>query len=196
LRTRLRGQRARGRPNSFYIVRLLLGIAEAVFFPGVTYFLAAWFPAQYLTRMLAWFLVAIPVSSVIGGPVCGALLQLNGALGIAGWKWLFIAVSLPCIIIGIMLLFVLTDAPLKAIWLSPPEREAMTAMLATEGRERPKSSLWEAVKDARVLILAAIQFCFTLGSYCIGIWLPLIIGSHHLSTLSVGFVSAIPYVFA
>ncbi len=77
-------------PNSFYLVRFLLGVAEAGFFPGVTYFLAAWFPAQYRTRMLAWFVLGIPLSSVIGGPICGALLQLNGVLGLAGWKWLFL----------------------------------------------------------------------------------------------------------
>src|SRR5450631_3571581 len=76
-------------PDSFYAARLLLGIAEAGFFPGVTFFLAAWFPAQYRTRMLAWFLVGIPASSLIGGPVCGMLLQMNGIWGLAGWQWLF-----------------------------------------------------------------------------------------------------------
>jgi MFS family permease len=84
-------------PNSFYALRLLLGIAEAGFFPGVTFFLAAWFPAQYRTRMLAWFLIGIPASSLVGGPVCGMLLQMDGIWGLAGWQWLFILVSLPCV---------------------------------------------------------------------------------------------------
>jgi MFS family permease len=84
-------------PNSFYAVRFVLGIAEAGFFPGVTFFLAAWFPIQYRTRMLAWFLIGIPASSLVGGPVCGMLLQMDGIWGLAGWQWLFILVSLPCI---------------------------------------------------------------------------------------------------
>ena len=183
-------------PNSFYGVRFVLGIAEAGFFPGVTYFLAAWFPAQYRTRMLAWFLLGIPASSMIGGPVCGFLLELNGVGGIAGWKWLFIAVSLPCVLLGGLILFTLADRPQEASWLTQPERDAMDAMLRDEVRERPKHSLWAAIADPRVLILAAIQFGFTLGSYGIGIWLPLIIQTHHLPTLTIGFVSAVPYLFA
>src|SRR6202048_4591447 len=101
-------------PNSFYAVRLALGIAEAGFFPGVTFFLAAWFPAQYRTRMLAWFLVGIPASSLIGGPVCGLLLQMNGIWGRAGCNWLFTAASLPCIPLGFLTLRLLADRPATA----------------------------------------------------------------------------------
>ena len=183
-------------PDSFYCVRFVLGIAEAGFFPGVTYFLAAWFPAQYRTRMLAWFLLGIPASSLVGGPICGLLLELNGVWGIAGWKWLFLAVSLPCVLLGGLILFTLADRPQEAPWLTQPERDAMDAMLRDEVRERPKHSLWAAIADPRVLILAAIQFGFTLGSYGIGIWLPLIIQTHHLPTLTIGFVAAVPYIFA
>jgi ACS family tartrate transporter-like MFS transporter len=183
-------------PNTFYAVRMLLGIAEAGFFPGVAFFIAAWFPAKYRTQMLAWFMLGIPVSSLVGGPICGLLLELNGVLGIAGWKWLFLVVSLPCVLLGIMILFVLADTPQEASWLSQPERDAMDALLRDEVRERPKSSLWAAMADTRVLILAGVQFGFTLGSYGIGIWLPLIVQEHHLSSLLIGFVSAIPYLFA
>ncbi len=98
-------------PNSFYGLRLLLGITEAGFFPGVTFFLAAWFPAQYRTRMLAWFLVGIPLSSLVGGPVCGMLLQMDGIWGLAGWQWLFLLVSLPCIPLGLLTLRLLADHP-------------------------------------------------------------------------------------
>src|SRR6266853_1335715 len=96
-------------PNSLYAIRSILGIAEAGFFPGVTFFLAAWFPAQFRTRMLAWFLIGIPASSLVGGPVCGMLLQMDGILGLAGWQWLFIMVSLPATIIGFVVLRVLSD---------------------------------------------------------------------------------------
>lgn len=183
-------------PSSFYAVRLLLGVAEAGFFPGVTFFIAAWFPAQYRTRMLAWFLLGIPVSSLVGGPVCGLLLEMDGILGLAGWKWLFLVVSLPCVLLGGLVLQTLADRPQDASWLTQPERDAMDAMLASEVRERPASSLWSAVADKRVLVLAGVQFGFTLGSYGIGIWLPLMVKEHHLSNLAIGFISAVPYLFA
>ena len=183
-------------PNSFYAARLLLGIAEAGFFPGVTFFLAAWFPAQYRTRMLAWFLVGIPASSLVGAPVCGMLLQMNGIWGLAGWQWLFIVVSLPCIPLGLLTLRLLADRPQTASWLTPNERDVLDNVLASEVRERPHSSLLAALKDTRVLILAGIQFGFTLGSYGIGIWLPLILKEYHLTNFAIGWIAAIPYVFA
>jgi len=183
-------------PNSFYGLRLLLGIAEAGFFPGVTFFLAAWFPTQYRTRMLAWFLIGIPASSLIGGPVCGMLLQMDGIWGLAGWQWLFLLVSLPCIPLGLLTLRLLADHPDTAAWLTSDERDALNHTLASEVRERPHASLWGALKDTRVLICAAIQFGFTLGSYGIGIWLPLILKEYHLSTLAIGWIAAIPYLFA
>jgi MFS transporter, ACS family, tartrate transporter len=183
-------------PNSFYGLRLLLGIAEAGFFPGVTFFLAAWFPTQYRTRMLAWFLIGIPASSLIGGPVCGMLLQMDGIWGLAGWQWLFLLVSLPCIPMGLLTLRLLADHPDTAAWLTSDERDELNHTLASEVRERPHASLWGALKDTRVLICAAIQFGFTLGSYGIGIWLPLILKEYHLSTLAIGWIAAIPYLFA
>jgi ACS family tartrate transporter-like MFS transporter len=183
-------------PNSFYGVRFLLGIAEAGFFPGVTYFLAAWFPTQYRTRMLAWFLVGIPASSLVGGPVCGLLLGMDGIWGLAGWQWLFLLVSLPCIPLGFLTLRLLADNPKSATWLTTDERNALQNVLSSEVRERPHSSLLAALKDTRVLILAAIQFGFTLGSYGIGIWLPLMLKEFHLTTIAIGWTSAIPYLFA
>src|SRR5271168_143311 len=183
-------------PNSFYGLRLLLGIAEAGFFPGVTFFPAAWFPAQYRTRMLAWFLVGIPASSLVGGPVCGMLLQMDGIWGLAGWQWLFLLVSLPCVPLGFLTLNLLADRPQAASWLTAEERDALDGVLASEVRERPHTSLWAALKDSRVLICAAIQFGFTLGSYGIGIWLPLMLKEYHLSNLAIGWTTAIPYLFA
>src|ERR1700720_4894374 len=116
-------------PNSFYAARLLLGIAEAGFFPGVTFFLAAWFPTQYRTRMLAWFLIGIPASSLVGGPVCGMLLQMDGIWGLAGWQWLFLLVSLPCIPLGLLTLRLLSDRPDSAGWLTQDERDALQHVL-------------------------------------------------------------------
>src|ERR1700733_11081407 len=145
-------------PNSFYGLRFLLGVMEAGFFPGVTFFLAAWFPTQYRTRMLAWFLVGIPLSSLVGSPVCGLLLQMDGIWGLAGWQWLFLLVSLPCIPLGLLTLRMLSDRPQAATWLSPDERNALDEVLAGEVRERPPSSLLAGLKNSRVLICAATQF--------------------------------------
>ena len=183
-------------PNTFYLVRLVLGAAEAGFFPGITFFLAAWFPAHYRARVLAWFLVGIPVSSLIGGPISGLLLQMDGLSGLAGWQWMFIIEGLPASIIGFVILIMLSDRPEEAAWLSAEERTAMVTMLAEEQRDRARHSLWSALRDVRVLILTGIQFGYTLGSYGIGIWLPQILKTHGLSNVAVGFVSAVPYLFA
>src|SRR5450631_4186627 len=134
-------------PNSFYALRLLLGIAEAGFFPGVTFFLAGWFPVQFRTRMLAWFLIGIPLSSLVGSPICGLLLQMEGIWGLAGWQWLFLLVSLPCIPLGLVTLRLLADRPQTAAWLTPEERDVLDGVLASEVRERPHASLLAALTD-------------------------------------------------
>ena len=183
-------------PNSFYGLRLLLGIMEAGFFPGVTFFLAAWFPVQYRTRMLAWFLVGIPLSSLIGTPVCSMLLEMDGIWGLAGWQWMFLLVSLPCVPLGFLTLALLADRPRTASWLTREERDVLDGVLASEVRERPHASLLAALKDPRVLICTAVQFGFTLGSYGIGIWLPLMLKEFHLSNAAIGWIAGIPYLFA
>jgi MFS transporter, ACS family, tartrate transporter len=181
---------------SFYIMRFLLGVAEAGFFPGIAYYLAAWFPAQWRARILAGFLVGIPFSTVIGAPVSGLLLELDGLWGLAGWKWLFILEGLPAVIFGVVVARVLADRPEDASWLSPEEKAALTTLLAAEPRERVRTDTWAAIKDARVLICAAIQFGFTLGSYGILFWLPQIIKAGGASNLMVSVLTAIPYLFA
>jgi MFS transporter, ACS family, tartrate transporter len=182
--------------KSYYLARFALGVAEAGFFPGVAYYFAAWFPTQYRTRMLAWFLVAIPLSSVVGGPISGLLLELDGMLGLRGWQWLFIAEGIPAVVLGFVVLRVLADRPEDAAWLSPKERETLEGMLDAEHRERPKSSLVTALSDIRVIMLAVVQFGFTLGSYGVGIFLPQIIKTSGLSNIIVSYLSAIPYIFA
>lgn len=183
-------------PTSFYVLRLLLGIAEAGFFPGVTFLLACWFPAQYRTRVLAFFMLGVPLSSVIGGPLSGYLLQLNGLMGLAGWQWMYIVEGVPAALIGLLVLAYLRDHPKDADWLTEEEREELIVMLEEEPRHQPKKALFAALKDPRVLLLAAIQFGFVLGSYGIGIWLPLILKGHGFSTVTVGFLSTIPYIAA
>src|SRR6185295_3885317 len=137
-------------PQSWYVLRLLLGIAEAGFFPGITFYLATWFPAEYRARMLAWFLVAIPASTVIGGPVSGLVLGMDGVAGLAGWQWLFIIEGLPATLMGIAALWVLPDGPDDADSLTADERRLVRERIAGERRERETQHLWSALKDPRV----------------------------------------------
>ncbi len=181
---------------SFYLMRFLLGVAEAGFFPGVAFYLALWFPAQYRARILAGFLVAIPFSTVIGAPLSGLLLELDGILGLAGWKWLLIIEGIPAVVFGFVVAAMLADRPEAAWWLEPQERETLGGMLAVEQRERVRINILDAIMDPRVVVCALVQFGFTLGSYGILFWLPQIIKASGQSNLMVSVLTAIPYAFA
>jgi ACS family tartrate transporter-like MFS transporter len=183
-------------PWSFYLLRFLLGAGEAGFFPGVAFFLGHWFPAEYRTRVIAWFMVAIPISSVIGGALSGALLQMDGILGLAGWKWLFLLEGLPVAVLGLVVLAVLTERPEEATWLTDDEKQLIRERVRGEVRHGEVRQLLPALKDPRVLILGAVQFGFLVGSYGVGIWLPQIIKIGRLSDLQVGFVTSGVYAVA
>lgn len=177
-------------PYSFYLLRFLLGAAEAGFFPGVAFYLGTWFPAEYRTRMVAWFMVAIPVSSVVGGPMSGLLLQMDGLAGLAGWKWLFLFEGLPVVLLGFALLRLLADRPEQAAWLSAAEQQLVHDRIRSERRERELRRLAPALRDMRVLILAGVQFGFLVGSYGVTLFLPQILKAGNLSDLQVGFVTS------
>lgn len=183
-------------PYSLSLSRLVLGAAEAGFFPGVLMYLSTWFPSRYRTRIFAWFLLGIPLSSVVGGPAAGLLLGLNGYLHLAGWQWIYIAEGVPAIVLGILTWCLLVDHPRDAKWLTAEERRALLEALANEPRSGVQHDLAAALKDARVLILTVIQFGFTLGTYGIGIWLPLILKQHHLTNIRIGLLSVPPYLAA
>jgi ACS family tartrate transporter-like MFS transporter len=181
---------------SFYLLRFLLGAAEAGFFPGVAFYLGHWFPAEYRTRVVAWFMVAIPISSVVGGAMSGALLQMNGILGLAGWKWLFILEGLPVCVLGFAVLGVLTERPEDATWLTEAERALVRDRVKSESKHNEVRKLLPALKDVRVLILAVVQFGFLVGSYGVGLFLPQIVKLGHLTDLEVGFVTSGVYAVA
>lgn len=183
-------------PTSFYGLRLLLGAAEAGFFPGVAFYLATWFPGEYRTRIIAWFMVAIPISSVIGGPLSGWLLGLDGALGVSGWQWLFLVEGLPAAIVGVVLLLTLPDRPEDAAWLTDDERRIVRERLEAERRPKEVKDLWAAIRDPRVQILAGVQFGFLVGSYGIGLFLPQILDTGKLTDLEIGFVTSASYAVA
>jgi len=146
--------------------------------------------------MLAWFLVGIPASTVVGGPVSGLLLQMDGVGGLAGWKWLFIIEGIPAVLLGIAAFWVLPDGPEDATFLTEDERRLVRARIASERREKEQRHLLPALKDPRVLILALAQFGFTAGSYGVGIWLPQILKTAQLSNLEIGFITGGCYVVA
>jgi MFS transporter, ACS family, tartrate transporter len=183
-------------PKSWYVLRFVLGTAEAGFFPGVAFYVSSWFPKEYRTRMLAWFLVAIPASVVFGGPVSGILLGMDGIGGLAGWKWLFLLEGVPTVLLGIVFPWVLANRPEEARWLTAEEQRVVVERIQSEKREREMRHLLPALKDARVLLLAGIFFGFTVGSYGIGIWLPQIVKGQQLSNMTVGFITAGCYALA
>jgi len=182
-------------PRSYSLLRLIVGAAEAGFFPGVVYYLSMWFPVQHRTRILAWFLVAVPISAVVGSPISALILQMNGFLGLTGWQWIFIIEGLPSCLCGLLTLVLLADEPKDASWLTAEERDAILAILDQERREREKRNFLPALKDIRVLMLTAILFFYTIGILGIGVWLPLILKSHGgLTNLQIGFLSSVPYI--
>ncbi len=183
-------------PLSLYVLRFLLGVAEAGFFPGVAFYLGTWFPSAYRTRMIAWFMVAVPISSVVAGPTSGELLRMDGIWGLSGWKWLFLLEGLPVVVLGVVALKVLADRPEQAAWLTDAERVIVRDRIGGERREREVRHLGAALKDVRVLILAGVQFGFLVGSYGVGLFLPQILKLGNLSDREVGYLSSGAYVVA
>ena len=143
-----------GNENAFYGVRILLGAAEAGFFPGIIFYLTLWFPAVYRARIVGYFMAAIPLSSVIGAPVSGFLLYMHGALGLEGWQWLFIIEAVPAVVLAFVVFFYLTDRPTEATWLEPGEREWLASRLTAESEARVRAhgiTVGKAIFNPRVL---------------------------------------------
>lgn len=186
-------------PYSFYLVRFLLGAAEAGFFPGVILYLTYWFPAEYRGRIVALFMVAIPVSSLIGSPISAALLQTDGWLGLRGWQWLFILEAAPAILLGIAALFVLPDRPAQARWLAPEERTWLADRLAPEtarARTAQHLPLWSILTNTYVLGLALVYAGSSGVSQALSLWQPQMIKAFGLTNMQVGLLNGIPFAVA
>ena len=192
-----RRTRRLGRVATFYVLRLLLGFAEAGFFPGIIFFLTLWFPAAYRARIIGYFMAAIPLSSAIGSPVSAQLMGLDGVAGFAGWQWLFIIEALPSLILAFVVYFYLTDRPFDAHWLTDGERIWLIKRLDEEDEGRahvtPRSAL-ASLYDARVLLLSLVYFGDVACLYAVSFWLPSIVKDFGVSTSLNGWISAIPYV--
>jgi D-galactonate transporter len=183
---------------SFYGLRFLLGVAEAGFFPGIILYLTYWYPAEYRARFLAAFAIAVPVSTVIGAPISGLLLGLDGLLGLKGWQWLFIIEGIPSVVLGIITWFYLTDRPEKADWLTPAQKAWLSSKLESEIAAKQAAqhlSLGQALASPKVLTLSLIYFGFVAALYGMQFWLPQIVKAFGFSNAQTGFVTAVPYLF-
>jgi ACS family tartrate transporter-like MFS transporter len=183
-------------PASFLAIRFLLGVAEAGFFPGVLLYFTYWFPAAYRARVISALFLAVPGSNAAAAAISGVLLQLDGVMGLAGWKWMFLLESLPAVLLAPVVLTVLTDRPADARWLEEDEREWLTRRLLDEQRaieRRNHLTLAQALTDSRVITLSLIYLTIVSATYGITFFLPLIVNAHGLSDLATGLVTAIPY---
>jgi ACS family tartrate transporter-like MFS transporter len=184
--------------TSFYVLRFLLGVAEAGFFPGIILYLTYWYPAEYRARFLAAFAIAVPVSTVIGAPISGLMLGLDGTMGLKGWQWLFIIEGVPSVLLGIVTWFYLTDTPEKANWLTSEQKAWLAARLQAETATKQAAShmtLGQALSSPKVITLSLIYFGFVGALYGMQFWLPQIVKAFGLSNAQTGFVTAIPYLF-
>jgi ACS family tartrate transporter-like MFS transporter len=187
-------------PISFYVLRFLLGVAEAGFLPGIIYYLSNWYPAPQRARAVGWFMSAIPLSIVVGGPLAGFFLEMDGLLGLHGWQWLFLLEGIPAVLLAFVTLAYLTDHPDQAAWLKPEQRRWLVAVIQAEqaqARERHGLGVARALLHPTVWKLALIMFTCQTGSYGLSLWIPQIVQDlSGLGDFQVGLISALPYFAA
>jgi MFS transporter, ACS family, tartrate transporter len=189
-------------PYSFYAMRFLLGVTESGFFPGVLLYLSLWFPVRQRAGAIAMFMAAAPLSTALGSPISGALMELPRFAGLANWQWLYVIESLPAILLGFLTLRVFTDSPDHASWLNPDERSWLATTLAAErtathvAGEDGLRATWAVLREPRVLMLAFIYSGTSAGLYALGFWAPLLIKQFGHSSHIVGWLNALPGVVA
>ena len=191
-------------PLSFYVLRFFTGVAEAGFFPGMVLYFTHWFPSRKRGQVMALFMSAIPISGLIGGPLSGWMLAhfSAGQGGMMGWQWLFLLQGLPTVLLGIGVYFYLNDGISQAKWLSADEKRAMRDALDADEKQRQSTStvgqsFGDVLRNGNVWMLGVIYFCIQMGVYAINFWLPSIIKSlGYQSAVTVGWLSAVPYLFA
>ena len=184
--------------TSFLVLRFLLGAAEAGFYPGVILYLTYWFPKAYRARIFGAFAVGIPVSLAIGAPLSTAILQLDGALGLKGWQWLFLLEGIPTTLFGFVFLALIPDRPKDAAWLAPADRTALQTVIDAEQHAVAAThgtSLRRAFADPRLIALSFIYFANTGANLGLAFFLPQILKSTGLSDMQTGLMTAVPYVF-
>ena len=184
-------------PWSFMTVRFLLGIAEAGLFPGIVLFFTYWFPERHRARIMAGFTLALPLAVALGAPMSTGLMELNGILGLAGWKWMYLAEAVPTVLVGILAFFYLTDRPAEARWLAPNERAWLGDTIAEENRRidaHRKIGVLQSFWDAKVLLMALNYFGIVTASLGLLIFLPQIVKQLGFTNMQVGWATMVPYL--
>ncbi len=182
---------------SFYTARFVLGLAEAGFFPGVILYLTYWFPREQRAKVVGYFMVAIPISTFVGSPISGAILDVDGVWGLHGWQWLFILEAIPAVVLGLGVLIWLPDRPADAKWLSQEQCQWLQRRLAEEravSDRLPRQSLWSILSDKRVLVLALVYAGSTATNYGLSFWQPQMIKAFGMSNFHAGLFNAIPFI--
>lgn len=188
--------------STFYALRILLGIAEAGFFPGIIYYLSNWFPDRERAKMTAFFMLAIGVSNVLGNPISGWIMDhFNGVSGLHGWQWLFLLEGIPTVFAGVAVLFVLKDSPRDAHWLADEQREWLIQRMAEEDRIRQQQhgpDKWQAMLQRRVWLLIAIYFTVAVGSNAGGAYFPTLVKQQYPNSTNfqIGLLTALPHLCA
>ena len=182
-------------PTSFYILRFMLGIAEAGFFPGIILYLTYWYPSERRGRMTALFMTGIAGAGVIGGPLSGAIMKyFDGINQWSGWQWMFLLEGLPAVVLGVIVIVMLEDRIANAKWLSRAERDLLIRNIAADGEHKQEESVLKVMASGRVWLCAAIYFSYVMGLYGVSFFLPTIIKAMgYLDPLDVGLISVIPY---
>ena len=182
--------------TGFYIVRFLLGAAEAGFFPGIIFYLTLWFPAAYRGRIIAMFMAAIPLSAVIGAPLSSMLLYLDGGFGLRGWQWIFILEALPAIILSVVVYFYLTEEPTQATWLANDERAWLVARQEHERSHREavqNHSVMQALTNPKVVALGIVGISIAYSIYALAYVLPQVVKAFGVTNMQTGLITAIPF---
>ncbi len=185
-------------PYSFYVLRFLLGVAEAGFFPGIMLYLTQWYPGSRRAQIISLFMTGVAISGVIGGPLSGMIMkQMAGVAGWAGWQWLFLLEGIPSLVMGVAVFFYLPESIDRAAWLSVGEKAVLSRNLAAEAGGVEHASVFATLRDPRVLVFAGISFCFVMGLYGISFWLPQLIRTMGVEDATrIGVLSGIPSAFA
>jgi ACS family tartrate transporter-like MFS transporter len=189
-------------PWSFYLVRILLGVAEAGFFPGIVLYLTYWFPSRQRARVMAIFMTGSAIAGAIGNPLSGTIVSfLDQVYGLEGWQWLFLLEGLPSVLVGVLVLYVLTDRPEEAQWLSLEERSWLASQMSSEEEYRKRrhgADLLKAALDGRVWLLIGIYFTVAVGTNASGSYLPQLIRDRFpgSSKFAIGFLAALPHLCA
>jgi len=184
--------------TGFYLIRFLLGIAEAGFYPGMILYLTYWYPDKLRARTIALFATGTVVAGIVGSPLSGAILELHGFKGLEGWQWLFLLEGIPAVIMGVLVIIFLPDRPQKAKWLSPAEKSYVQSRLDEEAllaKDRAHFRLKDAFLSGRIWLLCLIYFLLTVGIYGYEMWMPSIIKAFYVQSYSVvGLINGIPYL--